>query len=218
MRIGKHLTAALLAAALVSGARTARAQAWFYPSFQIPTVVDRDYTGAVAGGNGTAFVFQWREGLDLANQLSLDVGLADPDGASNTRVLVGGNYAHQLGRATRDQPLDLLLTAGLGLALGNSPNLVRIPVGLSVGHRFQLDGPLAITPYVHPRISLDFYRGEHGDVGDRNHVTLDFDLGGNLELSSQLALRASVLFTGGQGGADTGVGLGLTFTPRPLKR
>lgn len=219
MRIGKQLSIALSALVVAAAsAKSAHAQAWFYPSFQIPTTVDRDYTGAVSGGGGTTFLFQWREGLDVANQLSLDVGLADPDGASNTRLVLGGNYAHQLGRATKDQPLDLLLTTGLGFAVGDSPNLIRIPVGLSIGHRFPLEGGLAITPYVHPRMSLDVFTADRGDAGDRTHLTLDFDLGGSLELSRNLALRASVLFSGGNGGTDTGLGVGLTFTPAPLKR
>jgi hypothetical protein len=151
------------------------------------------------------------------HQLSLDAGLADPDGPSNTKIFVGGNYGRQLTRATKDQPLDLLFTAGLGLAAGDGPDVIRIPVGLSVGHRFPLEGGMAITPYVHPRISFDSYTGDRDEGGDRHRLTLDFDLGGSLEITPQLALRASVLFSGGDGGTDTGIGVGLTFTPRGLK-
>lgn len=218
MRTSKHTALSFLcAAALVAAPATSRAQAWFYPSFQVPNTTDRDYTFGVSGGAGTAFVFQWREGLDAINQLSLDAGLADPDGPSNTKIFVGGNYGRQLTRATKDQPLDLLFTAGLGLAAGDGPDVIRIPVGLSVGHRFPLEGGMAITPYVHPRISFDSYTGDRDEGGDRHRLTLDFDLGGSLEITPQLALRASVLFSGGDGGTDTGIGVGLTFTPRGLR-
>jgi hypothetical protein len=218
MRTSKHTALSFLcAAALAATPAISRAQAWFYPSFQVPNTTDRDYTFGVAGGPGTAFVFQWREGLDAINQLSLDAGLADPDGPSNTKIFVGGQYGRQLTRATKDQPLDLLFTAGHGVAAGDGPDIIRIPVGLSVGHRFPLEGGLAITPYVHPRISFDSYTGDRGEGGDRHRLTLDFDLGGSFEITPQLALRASVLFSGGDGGTDTGIGVGLTFTPRGLR-
>jgi hypothetical protein len=218
MRTSKHTALSFLcAAALAATPAISRAQAWFYPSFQVPNTTDRDYTFGVGGGPGTAFVFQWREGLDAINQLSLDAGLADPDGPSNTKIFVGGQYGRQLTRATKDQPLDLLFTAGLGVAAGDGPDIIRIPVGLSVGHRFPLEGGLAITPYVHPRISFDSYTGDRGEGGDRHRLTLDFDLGGSFEITPQLALRASVLFSGGDGGTDTGIGVGLTFTPRGLR-
>lgn len=212
------LAASMAAFFLAAAATSATAQAWFYPSYQIPTTVDRDYNFAVSGGGGTAFAFQWREGLDAVNQLSLDAGLADPSGASNTKLFVGGQFAHQLTRATTEQPLDLLVTAGLGVALGDGPDVIRVPVGLSVGHRFPLEGGMAITPFVHPRISLDAWTSDRVAGSDRTRLTLDFDLGGNLELTPQLALRASLLFSGGNGGSDTGVGVGLTFTPGGLRR
>jgi hypothetical protein len=206
----------LLAATLIPAA--ASAQAWFYPSFQVPTTSERDYNFAVSGGGGTAFVFQWREGMDATNQLSLDAGLADPDGASNTKLFVGGQYARQLARASNDQPLDLLFTVGVGAALGDGPDVIRLPVGLSVGHRFPLDGALAITPFVHPRISLDSWTSGRGEGTDRTRLSLDFDLGGSLEVSRNLAVRASLLFSGGDGGTDTGLGVGLTYTPSGLRR
>ena len=212
----RSAVAAALAATLAAAAATpAAAQAWFYPSFQIPRTVDRDYTFGLIANDGAGAVFQWREGIGAGAQLSLDAGLADASGF--TQLFVGGQYACQLTGATREQPLDLLLTAGLGLGVGDGPEVIRIPVGVSLGHRFPLEGGLAITPYVHPRLSLDVVTGSGGNGGS-NHLTLDFDLGGSLEVTRQLAIRASVLVSGAERGSSAAFGLGLTFTPPPLRR
>ncbi|MDQ6611207.1 MAG: hypothetical protein M3Y64_02130, partial [Gemmatimonadota bacterium] len=37
------------------------AQAYSYPSLQLPTVSTRDYTAAIVGSNGAIALFQWRE-------------------------------------------------------------------------------------------------------------------------------------------------------------
>ena len=209
--VGRIATATALIGAL---AAAAAAQAWFYPSFQIPRVAERDYNFGVVTNNGTSALFQWREGISFNSQLSLDAGLADSDGDDNTKLFVGGQYARELTRATADQPLDLLLTAGAGIAVGDGPDLFRIPIGVSVGHRFELENNLAITPYVHPRASLDFVTGPNSG----SDLTLDFDVGGSFELSRQLALRAALLFSGARGADDTGFGISLTWSPAPLTR
>jgi hypothetical protein len=209
--VGRIAAGSALVAAF---AAPAAAQAWFYPSFQIPRVVERDYNFGVTTNNGTSALFQWREGVAANSQLSLDAGLADSDGDENTKLFVGGQYARELTRATVDQPLDLLLTAGAGLAVGDGPDLFRFPVGVSVGHRFLLEGNMAVTPYVHPRISLDFVTGPNSG----SDLTLDFDVGGSFELTRQLSLRASLLFSGAAGGDNTGFGISLTWSPAPITR
>lgn len=203
-------------ALVAAPAATAGAQAWFYPSFQVPRVADRDYNFGVVANNGTSALFQWREGISPTSQLSLDAGLADQDGDDNTKLFVGGQYARELTRASADQPLDMLFTAGAGFAIGDGPDLFRIPVGLSVGHRFELEGTLAITPYVHPRASLDFFTGP-GDA-DGSDLSLDFDIGASFELSRQIALRAALLFSGAQASDDFGFGISLNWSPAPLAR
>jgi hypothetical protein len=208
-------TAALLTAAFAAPPPVA-AQAWFYPSFQIPRTVDRDYNFGLVANDGAGALFQWREGLSRGTQLSLDAGLAAVSGA--TQLFVGGQYALQLTTASPEQPLDLLLTAGAGVSLGDGPDFLRVPVGVSIGHRFPLEGGLAITPYVHPRLSLDVLTGSRASGGDRTHLTLDFDVGGSLEVTHQLAIRATVLVSGAERGNDAAFGLGLTFTPPPLRR
>ncbi len=214
-RRGAALLVALAALVAPPAARTAAAQSWFTPSFQPPQVSTRDFTLAVSANAGTAALFQWREGLDPSSHFGLEGGLVDSDGGG-TKLLVGGSYAYQLARATAEQPLALLLTAGAGLAVGDGPDLFRIPVGVSVGHRFALDGGMAITPYVHPRLSLDFVTGVDDDV-DNTDLTIDFDIGASFEITRQLALRGSLVVSGGRMSDDVGFGLGLTITPQGLR-
>lgn len=217
-RCASTLAVALVGIASPFATRAAAAQSWFTPSFQVPRTSSRDYTIAVAANSGTSALFQWREGLDANSHFGLEGGLTDADGPSGTKLLLGGSYAYQLARTTAEQPLDLLLTAGAGLAVGDGPDLLRIPVGVSVGHRFELEGDLAITPYVHPRLSLDFVTGRRAEGVDRTDLALDFDLGASLEITRQLALRTSLVLSGSGGGDDVGFGIGLTITPSALRR
>ena len=184
----------------------------FYPAFQQPRIASREFNFAIADGDGiTPLIFQWREGTAPGTQLSLDLGLADPDvDGLDTFFMVGGQYARMLTTARADMPLDILLAAGLFGQFGNDITSVGVPVGVSVGHRFPLTGTsMAITPYIHPRVSLDY--ASFADESD-TEVNITFDVGGNLELTPQLALRVSALF-----GDNDVVGLSLAWTPRGLR-
>jgi len=196
--------------------RRAAAQAWFYPSFQQPETVEREYNFAAVAASGADFVFQWREGIAPGSQFSVDAGLADPSGPSNTRLLLAGNYARELTRATPDQPVDVLLTVGAGIAPGGGVALLRIPLGVSVGHTFPLDGGLSVTPYVHPRVSVDAWTREHDS--QRSYLSLDFDVGASLALTPEMALRGSFLFSGNSASSGTGFGLSLAIKPPGLKK
>ena len=207
---------ALAALAAPPTARSAAAQGWFTPSFQPPQVSTRDYTIAVSANAGTAALFQWREGLGASSHFGLEGGLVDVEGGGGTKLLLGGSYAQLLTGATTAQPLAVMLTVGAGLAVGEGRDLIRIPVGASIGHRFALDGEMAITPYAHPRLSLDFVTGGDDDA-DNTDLSIDFDIGASFEITRQLALRASLLLSSGQSADDVGFGLGLTITPQGLR-
>lgn len=215
-RRGVAVLLALAALAASPVARSAGAQGWFTPSFQPPQVSTRDYTLAVAANEGTAALFQWREGLGADSHFGLEAGLVDVDGDGGTKLLLGGSYAYQLTRASASQPLALLFTAGAGLAVGEGRDLFRIPVGVSIGHRFALDGDMAITPYAHPRLSLDLVTGGRDD-DDNTDLAIDFDIGASFEITQQLALRGSLVLSGGRFSDDVGFGLGLTITPAGLR-
>lgn len=214
------LRALLLACAVAAAASPAAAQAWNTPSFQAPRITSRELNFQIADGGdaGTVFGVQWREGFAPRTQLSFDLGLAEPDGGGDGYLLVGGQFGYQMVLANREMPLDMMLTAGVNGAFGDPYNLVRIPVGVSLGHRFPLEGGLAITPYVHPRLSFDFC--SDACVGtDEADMSLNFDLGANFEFTRQLAMRLSATFGGSDVfDDDNAFGISLAWRPPGLGR
>lgn len=214
-RIGGFHTAGVVGAMMLVGSAVGSAQTT-YPSFQQPRVVSREFNFAVADGQGiTPFVFQWREGTSVGSQISFDLGLADPENeAADVYLILGGQYALTLARSSADMPLDVLFTAGVFSQFGNDVTMLAIPVGASIGHRFPITGTaMAITPYVHPRLALQYvsFDTPTGDQSDTD-IDISFDVGGNLELSQQWALRLSAMF-----GDDDALGLSLAWTPRGLR-
>lgn len=215
LRSVRHALSAVAVAgvALVAATDTLSAQAWVYPSFQPPYVVGREYHGLVADGDngaGTSLVFQWREGLSARAQFSLDVGLADPDGG-DARFLIGGGYGYQLNRAEANPelPLDLLFTAGAYGNFGDGITMLRIPVGVSIGRRFPLEGQMAITPYLHPRVALTVCN----DCADETDVNVNFDFGADFEVTRSLSIRGSIMLGGDD---EEAFGIGLAWRPRGL--
>ena len=196
------------------------AQAWSYPALQPPRVTVREFNFGVAdaSGAGTAIFFQWREDYGPRQQLSLDAGIADPDrGPSGLVVFVGGQYAYQISDANSDVPLDFLLTAGANLAIGSDRySLLRFPVGLSVGHRFELEGNLALTPFVHPRLTLDICRHCQASGGSRTDLAVAFDVGANFEITPTVAIRGAALFSGSRSVDRDGFAVSLAWTPPGL--
>jgi len=196
-RISSTILATAVAVCCTLNSAVAAAQAYTYPSMQLPTVSIRDFTAALSVAKGTVAVFQWREGLSDVMHFSLDAGLGDPEGRNNDLVVFGGGgLGYQVLRATADQPLDLLLTGGAGVALGAGQTVLRLPVGASVGHRFELEGGLALTPYVHPRLSVDRCFSCNGSTTNSTEVSLNFDVGVNFEVTPRFSLRAAAAFSG----------------------
>ena len=203
-------------ACTVLAAAPVAAQGWNYPSFHHPQIVSREFNFALADGDdaGTVLLFQWREGFGVGTELDLDIGFADPE-AGDSRFILGGGFARRLTAATAEMPLDMTLTAGVYGAFGGQ-SMVRLPIGLSVGHRFPLEGTMAVTPYVHPRVSIDFCSDCFEDAGDTD-VAVNFDIGADLELARQISLRFAAFFSGGDRfGDDDGFGLSLAWKPAAL--
>jgi hypothetical protein len=178
-------------------------------------VIIREYNFGIADTDrgGAALVFQWREQSGPATQFSFDLGIADPEGRDSDLIAFGGiALGHRLGSATDEVPIDFLLTGGIYLAVGDV-TLFRLPIGLSLGHRFVLDGSMALTPYLHPRVSIDVCNDCGGsDIG------LTFDLGANFELSRSVAIRAAAVFSGSDSFDGDGFGVSLAWTPPSLRR
>lgn len=207
--------------AVASGtSRTLHAQALNYPALQLPSVAVRDYTGAVVGGRGTMMMFQWREEITRAMHVGFDLGLYDPNrGGERTAIFGAANLGKDLMRATRDQPLDLLLTAGLGVSIASDRTGVRVPLGLSMGHTIELDEGMAVTPFVHPRVSIDRCSRCSSRGRSRTDLSLNFDVGASFDFNRRLSARVSALFSGAdQFGAGDAIAVGFTWTPDGLRR
>lgn len=211
------LRASILAALAVTlPATVVAAQAANYPSMQVPSASTRDFTAAIAGGGGTHAIFQWREGAGPTMHLGLDVGVADYSGSNGISLFVGGSLGKELLRATGEQPLDLLLTAGAGVGFGSGATVFRIPVGVSVGHTFELEDGMSLTPYVHPRLSIDVCTDCGFNNDNRSEVSLNFDLGANFQVNRQFALRVAGSFSGSDFYGSDSFAVGFNWTPALL--
>jgi hypothetical protein len=206
----------LVAALTFASASLAEAQAWAYPSFQPPRVIVREYNFGIADadrGGGASLVFQWREQSGPKTQFSFDLGIADTEFDDDDLLLFGGvGIGYRLGDATSEVPIDFLLTGGAYLGIGDF-TLFRLPIGVSAGHRFDLGSGMSLTPYLHPRVTIDVCNDCGGsDIG------LVFDLGANFQLSRSLSIRAAAMFTGDDTLGGDGFGISLAWTPPSLAR
>jgi hypothetical protein len=209
---------ALIVGAVAPG--TVRSQAFNYPSLQLPTASTRDYSAAIVGGRGSTLLGQWRERFTEGSQFGLDAGLANPQARSSILLFVAASAGQEVLRASGEQPLDILATAGVGVAFGGRTSLLRLPIGASIGHTFDLgetSSGMSVTPYVHPRLSLDVCNNCTGLNGRQTNVSVNFDLGASLQVNRQFAVRAAGVFSGsnllGTGDAFT---VGFTWTPPAL--
>lgn len=196
-------------------ARESGAQAWAYPAFQPPRLTVREYNFAMAdaGGPGTSLVFQWREQSGERQQFSFDAGLADPDGNADVVIFGGVGWAWLTSPESEEVPLAFVLTAGAYASVGDRTRL-RLPIGVSVGHAFDLGNGMILLPYAHPRLTMYACNGCGG-----TELGVSFDLGANLELSRTISIRASGLFSGTETIADEGgFGVSVVWTPPSLLR
>src|SRR5688500_19716556 len=108
----RRVVGRLMVAATMTAPAAAHAQAWAYPAFQPPRVMNREFNFGIAdaGDAGTTLVFQWREGLTPRTHMSFDGGFADPDGRDNGKILLGAQFGWLLAPATAEMPLDFLGT------------------------------------------------------------------------------------------------------------
>lgn len=221
MRLSFSAAAAALLVATAPAA--ARAQAFEYPAFQLPRVVEsREFNFAFADGKGSqSLVFQWREGYGPGSQLSFDAGFADIEDG-DPALLVGGQYAQQLTTASADIPLDFALTVGanLGVFTGDPDGvLIRVPLGVVLGRTFVVDAPtgFAITPFVHPRASLD-YGSDDDRFEDNTDLGLNVDVGANFQFTRALAARLAFMIGGDDFGRGDAFGLSFALTPGGPRR
>jgi len=153
------------------------------------------------GGEGAEFALEgfYRIGKG-ANDFSVRGGFADVEG-SDTRFLIGGDFRTQVVNYSESFPLDGALTLGFGGLFGEGDDLFLLPVGISLGRRFDVEGSsTTFVPYVHPNIIPAF-----GGGGD-DDVLFALGLGVDVRFSERWAVRAS----GGIGDIE-GVGISLAY-------
>lgn len=202
----RSLSGGLLVAAVIALlAGRAAAQETGTPMFKAPyrAFTDHEFGAAFSDpGEGVSFALEGFYSFARGtNDFGLRAGIADPEGEGDTRVLLGGNFRTRVFTYSESFPLDGALTVGAGINVGDGDDLVYLPVGLSVGRRFELEGSkTTFTPYAHPVLVPVLGASGGSDVG------FALGLGVDLRFSEEWQARVS----GGIGDLE-GVGLALTY-------
>jgi hypothetical protein len=209
----RSLCGGLLVAAVVAlSASDSAAQETGTPIFKAPY---RSFTSHELGvsfsdpGEGVSFALEgfYRYGRG-ANDFSVRGGFEDLSEETvggvttggGTRVLVGGDFRTQVLTYSESFPLDGSLTVGIGANVGDGPDAYYIPVGVTLGRRFDLEGSnTTFVPYAHPVVIPTFGNGN-------SDVNFALGLGVDVRFSRSVAVRVS----GGIGDLE-GVGVSLTY-------
>lgn len=148
----------ILVLALVAGMTgESAAQETGTPVFKAPyrAFVNHEFGGSISDpGTGTDFALEgfYRYGRG-AHDFSIRGGFADGAGSIDTKLLLGGDFRTRVVSYSESFPLDGALTVGLGSSIGDGPDLFFLPVGISLGRRFNLEGSNTtfVTPSSCPR-------------------------------------------------------------------
>ena len=202
----RKLCGGLLATLFVAlAASESAAQETGTPMFKAPyrAFTNHEFGAAFSDpGEGVSFALEGFYSYGRgSNDFGLRAGIADPEGPGDLRILLGGNFRTRVFSYSESVPLDGALTVGAGLNIGDGDDLIYLPVGLSVGRRFELEGSkTTFTPYVHPTLVPVIGASGGSDVG------FALGLGVDMRLGQNWAVRVS----GGLGDLE-GVGLALTY-------
>ena len=154
----RNLCGGILVLALLAGAAgTSAAQETGTPIFKAPY---RAFTSHEFGvslsdpGEGVSLALEgfYRYGQG-GQRLQPPRRVRGPERLGGTRFLSGGDFRTQVVSYSESFPLDGSLTLGLGANVGDGPDAYYIPVGISLGRRFELEGSnTTFVPYAHPVI------------------------------------------------------------------
>jgi hypothetical protein len=194
--------AAVVALTVLAAGRVA-AQETGTPVFKAPyrAFTTHEFGGSLSFPSGAADYAL--EGFYSYGHGAYDIGIRggfEPIDGGDTRVLLGADFRTRVLRASDRFPVDGALTLGLGINAGDGPDVVFIPVGLSLGRRFLLEGSkTSFVPYVEPVVVPALSSG---------NSDLDFALGFGVDIrfSNTLDFRVSA----GVGDIE-GISLGLAF-------
>jgi Outer membrane protein beta-barrel domain len=195
----------LVAAILAVSARESAAQETGTPMFKAPYRAFTNHEFGVSfsdPGEGVDFALEGFYSYGRgSNDFGLRAGFANPEGPGDTRLLLGGNFRTRVLNYSESFPLDGALTLGAGINLGDGDDLIYLPIGVTLGRRFELEGSrTTFTPYAHPVIVPVLGAAGGDDVG------FSLGLGVDMRFSREWSLRVS----GGIGDLE-GVGVGVTY-------
>lgn len=200
----RSLSGGILVLALLAGsAGAAAAQETGTPIFKAPyrAFESHEFGGSLSDpGEGVDFAMEgfYRYGKGQ-HDFSLRGGFADADGA-DTIFLLGGDFRTQVVTYSESFPLDGSLTFGLGGIFGEGDDVFLLPVGITLGRRFDVEGSsTTFVPYVHPNIVPVFGGGD-------DDIEFTLGLGVDIKFGEKWAVRAS----GGLGDIE-GVGVSLAY-------
>ena len=195
----------LVATAVAFSATLAAAQETGTPMFKAPyrAFTSHEFGAAFSDpGEGVDFAIEGFYGYGRGNNdFGIRAGFANPEGAGDTRLLLGGDFRTRVLSYSESFPLDGALTLGAGINLGDGDDLIYLPLGVSLGRRFELEGSnTTFTPYAHPVIVPVLGASGGDDVG------FALGLGVDMRFSRDWAIRVS----GGIGDLE-GLGIAATY-------
>ena len=202
----RRLCGGLLVAAMVAmSAAESVAQETGTPMFKAPYRAFTNHEFGVAfsdPGSAASYALEGFYSYGRGNNdFGIRAGIQDPEGAGDTGILLGGNFRTRVLSYSESFPLDGALTLGAGINIGDGDDLIYLPIGVTLGRRFELEGSkTTFTPYAHPVVVPVLGASGGSDVG------FALGLGVDLRFSQSIAVRVS----GGVGDLE-GVGIGLTY-------
>jgi hypothetical protein len=201
----------LVMACVLLSARNSAAQETGTPIFKAPYRVfsNHEFGASISDpGSGVSYALEgfYRYGSGPYD-LSVRGGWAHLSSTVNgvstpccTRYLVGGDFRTQVIHYSESIPVDGALTLGFGANIGSGVDAYYLPIGVSIGRRFDLEGSnTTFVPFAHPVIVPTF-------GGGGSQINFALGLGVDVRFSRSLAIRAS----GGIGDID-GVGISLAY-------
>jgi hypothetical protein len=201
----RSLLSGILAVSLLAlAAGESAAQETGTPIFKAPYRAFKQYEfGASLSDPGEGYSLAVEGFYHYGNgphDIGFRAGFADPQGTGDAVFLVGADFRTRVVSYSDAFPLDGALTLGLGTTISDFDDLWRLPVGVSLGRRFELEGSTTtFTPYAHPVLMPVFGGGD-------DDVEFALGLGVDIRFSQQLAVRVS----GGLGDLE-GVGVSLAY-------
>ncbi|HYC30751.1 MAG TPA: outer membrane beta-barrel protein [Gemmatimonadales bacterium] len=202
--MGRSIRGVVLAiAVLAGGASASAAQETGTPIFKAPyrAFDNHEFGASLSDAEGIDYALEgfYRYGRG-PNDFSVRGGFADVEGGGDAAVIIGGDFRTRVVSYSESFPLDGSITLGLGGIFGEGDDRFLIPVGVSLGRRFDLENSnTTFVPYAHPVLVPSF-------GGDDSDVDFALGLGVDIRFSDSFAVRAS----GGLGDIE-GVGISVAY-------